>query len=143
MLSTPASCTRFVTVSSPAVGADADGRAVLRFGERFPRRDRALIAIVGVLRAPFAENARRAADHDRAIIERGILHQRAGKESLLEGCGINERKHRRAGWPASLESTVVFVMLEVAPTHQGENATGLVVERNDRALQIIRWRKRF
>ncbi len=122
----------------PGVGADADGRAVLRFGQRLARGDLAFVAVVRVLRSPFAEDAGRAADHDGAIIERGIFHQRAGKKSFRESRGVNKRQHRGAGRAARLEGAVVFVMLEIAPADEGKDAAASVVERDDRALQIFR-----
>ena len=127
--------------SSPAVSADANGRAILRFRERFPRRDRPFVTVVSRLRSPFAENAGRAADHDGAIIERGILHERAREKSFREGRGINERDASRCRPGVGLERAIVFVMLEIAAADEREDAAGLIIERDDRALQIFRRRR--
>ena len=109
-----------------------------RFRERLARGDRPFVAVVRALRSPFAENAGRAADHDRAIIERGIFHDRSGKHSLLERSRKNKRRHRRAGRPFRLQRAIVLVVLEIAAADERENAAGLIIQRDDGALQIFR-----
>ena len=121
----------------PGVHADADGGAVFRFRERLARGDRAFVTVVCALRSPFAENAGRAADHDGAIIERGIFHDRAGEESFLKSRRVNKRQHRRARRAPRLERAVILVVLEIASADERENAAGLVIQRDDRALQIF------
>ena len=61
-----------------------------------------------------------------------------GKKPLLEGRRVNERRDRGAGRTLRLEGAIVFVVLEIAPADEGEDAAGLVVECDDRALQIFR-----
>ena len=117
--------------------ADADRGAVLRFGERLPRGHRSFVTVLLGFRSPFAENAGGPADHDRAIIERGIFDQRAGEQAVLEGGRVNERLDRGAGGPPGLEGAVKLVVLEIASADEDQDAGGLVIERDERALQII------
>ena len=95
------------------------------------------------LRTPFAEDAGRAADHDGAVVERGIFDHRAGEEAFRKRGRINEGQHGGSGRAARLESAVVFVMLEIAAPYQREDAAGPVIERDDRALQIFRRGRRL
>ena len=117
--------------------ADADRRAVLRFRQRPARRHRSFIPVFLRLGSPFAENPSRAADHDRAIIERRIFDERSGKQSVFESGCVNERLDRGAGGTARLERAVVLVVLEIATADQNEDSRRLVIERDQRALQII------
>ena len=117
--------------------------AVLRFCERLPRRDRTFVAVIRAFRSPFPENARRAADHDRAIIERGIFHHRSRIKPFLERRRIHERQHRRPGRALRLERAIILAVLKIAPAHEREDAPRFVIERNDRALQILRCRVRI
>ena len=111
------------------------------FDEGFARGNRTFVTVVRILRSPFAENAGRAADHDGAIIERGIFDQRSREKAFLEGGGINKGKHRRAGGAPRLQRAIVFVMLEIAPTDERKDPAGPIVERDDRALQVFRRRR--
>src|SRR6202030_68223 len=63
--------------------------------------------------------------------------ERSGKQSVLEGGGVNEWFDRGAGGAPGLERAVVLVVLEIASADEDKDAGGLVVERDERALQII------
>ena len=61
-----------------------------------------------------------------------------GKQSFLERRRVNERLHRRARRSLRLQRAIVLVVLEIPPTDERENSAGLIVERDHRALQILR-----
>ena len=116
---------------------DPDRRAVLRFDDRLSGGDRAFVTVVFRFRSPFTQNAGRPADHHRAIIERGIFDERAGKQTVLECRRVNERLHRRAGRTPRLKRAIVLVVFEIAPANEHEDSGRLIIQRDQRALQII------
>src|SRR5205807_7202762 len=117
---------------------NADRRAVLRFYERRPRRDRSFVTVLLRFGSPFTENAGRAADHDRAVIERGIVDERSREQAVLERRRVNERLDRGAGGPPRLQRAIILVVLEIASADQDQDSGSLIIERDQGALQIIR-----
>ena len=65
-----------------------------------------------------------------------------GIETVLESRRVNKRHDRRAGRASRLQRAIVLVVLEIAAADEREDAAGLVIERDDRALKIIRRRQR-
>ena len=120
---------------------EPNGGAIFRFRECLARGDRPFVAILRGFRSPFAENSSRPADHDCAIIERGILHHGAGEHSFLECGGENKWRHRGSRRPARLQCAIVLVVLEIAAAHQRKHAASRVVQHDHCPLQIIGCRR--
>ena len=131
---------KFQDVIQPRIRADADGRAVLRSGQGLARSDDAFVAILLIFRSPLAQDASGPADHDRAIVHGRVVHRRSRIISVLKRRRVDERFHGRAGRPPRLRGPVVLVVLEIAPAHEHEHSARLVIQRQDRTLQIFRGR---
>ena len=103
-----------------------------------PRRHCALITVLRALRPPFTEDSSCAANHDRAIIERRIFHERSREHSFFKRGRVNQRQHRSSGWSLRLQRAVVLVVFEIAAANQDQDVSSLVIKPNHRALQIFR-----
>src|SRR5207237_10393004 len=106
--------------------------------QRLPGGHRTFVTVLRALWPPFAENSGRAADHDRAIIERSIFHDRSRIHSIFKRSRVNKRLHRCAGGTLSLQSTIVLIVFEIAATHEHENAADFVIDLDDWVLQMFR-----
>src|SRR5207237_3872875 len=106
--------TKLDHIVDSGVHPEAHGRTIFRIRECLACGDWPLVAVLRTLRSPFTENSSRPADHDRAIIERGILHHRARENSILKGGCENKRCHHRTSWMPRLKREVVLVQLTIA-----------------------------
>ena len=121
----------------PGAETDPHRRRILAVHQRLAHRDFALVFVVRALHAPFAENARAAADADQAVIERPVLHDVPGKNTFLESGGENQRDKGCADRTFALHAAVVFAVEEVAAAHHDKDPARGVVQGEHRALQVI------
>src|SRR5947209_5581957 len=81
----------------------------------------AVIAVLSAFWSPFAQDSGCTANHDRAVIERRIFHERSREHSFFKSRRINEWEHCRSGRAPGLQGTVVLIVLEIASAHEDED----------------------
>src|SRR5450432_3421018 len=74
---------------------------------------------------------------DLRVADRG-----AGQHPALEGARVDERLEGRADLPLREDRAVVFALREIASADQRANGPGVIVDDDERALQVFGGRLR-
>ena len=113
-----------------------DNRRILATRNGLGIGHRPLVVIVGTLHAPFAEDAVVPSDHDVVVVDAGVVHGLAGKDSRGIRGGRDHRSEERSGRAAPLKGAIVLAVEEIPATGHRKDPSGGIVDREHRPLQV-------